>query len=200
MCLLKNKIANVRKLHALNEAQKRDLLSVECSDNDSTLTFVVIKSVKIDSKKNQASEKITSAKKYNKEKEVSCPNIIKNYSKAIIHFVLSSSCLPYLDLELCKEGLSLEEFRSFVREQKNKINCIKNLRSVLIIELTDSEKIAASKRVFQSISEVFLKYFSVNWLFNSKVDNKITHLNARFRILRRIRNPESFTYLEGFYH
>ncbi len=65
-------------------------------------------------------------------------------------------------------------------------------------ENRDSREMKAFKPMFQYVCEVFLKYFCVNWVFHSKVEDKVKHLKYRGKILRRIQNPELFTYLEEF--
>jgi len=62
-----------------------------------------------------------------------------------------------------------------------------------------SEEELNLKKVFQEICIIFLKFFCVNWLYNSKISEKIAHLKYRFKLLRRVRNPQYFTYLKDFY-
>jgi len=69
----------------------------------------------------------------------------------------------------------------------------------LLPEKNENPMITKFKRLFQVISEIFIKYFSVNWIFDSKVQYKQAHLKFRFKILRRIQNPELFTYLQMDY-
>jgi len=127
-------------------------------------------------------------------------NIIKNYSRALTTFALSSMALSYLETIIAKEGslMTLKDFLDFVKENKKRVNCIKNLREMLLVSSYDNKKIAAMKKVFTRICEIFLKFFSVNWIYNSKISDKMMHMKYRFKMLRRVRNPEYFTYLEGF--
>jgi len=127
-------------------------------------------------------------------------NIIKNYSRALTTFALSSMALSYLETIIAKEGslLTLKDFLDFVKENKKRVNCIKNLREMLLVSPYDNKKIACMKKVFTRICEIFLKFFSVNWIYNSKISDKMMHMKYRFKMLRRVRNPEYFTYLEGF--
>lgn len=143
-------------------------------------------------------EKTASVAKSTFKKPSSSNNIIKNYSRALTNFALSKVGRPYLNLMLQEAGIDFKFFSRFVRKNRQKINCIQSLRNKLLILENDPEKIIACKQTFQKISEVFLKYFSVNWIFSSKVCDKMTHVKYRFKILRRVRNPEYFTYLEGF--
>jgi len=68
----------------------------------------------------------------------------------------------------------------------------------LLVTSEDSAEVAAYKRVFQGLSIIFVKFFSVNWIFSGKLFNKLAHLQCRLKILRRIKNPEHFTYFKGF--
>ena len=125
-------------------------------------------------------------------------NIMKNYCRALVNFGVSSLARPYLASEAETIGISYGKFLQILGSKKKNINCIKGLRGLLLQERRDTMNTKAFKTMFQRSCEVFLKYFCVNWIFNSKVDNKIKHLNYRYKILRRVRNPEHFTYLEDF--
>jgi hypothetical protein len=124
-------------------------------------------------------------------------NIVKNYGKAICKFIASPLATPYLDAFLETENVSFRGFISFVNNSKTNIDGLYNFRSVILIDEKDDQETAAYKRIFTELSEVFIKYFSVNWIFHSKVFHKEAHLKFRFKMLRRIRNPELFTYLKN---
>jgi len=130
-------------------------------------------------------------------------NIVTNFGKAIATFAMSELALPYLTLELEKEGfenlIKPDEFVEFVKSSKGKINSIEGLRSLILIEENDSPKAVAFKKCFQTLAEIFIKFFSVNWIIHGRVTYKLEHLKFRFRMLRRIKNPEVFTYLKGNY-
>lgn len=128
----------------------------------------------------------------------SSKNIMKNYARALTNFAIMDLATPYLNDLLKGERISLKQFREFINQNKEKVNCIKNLRNLLLIDDGDDPELTSCKTVFQGISVVFIKYFSVNWVFSSRVSDKQTHLKYRFKILRRIRDPENFTYLEDF--
>ncbi len=122
----------------------------------------------------------------------SCKNIMKNYSRALVKFAMSKFAIPYLNDMVSKTSATVQDFRHFLKERRSRINCIKSLRELLLVEPYDNEKFMIIKGVFQQISEVFLKYFSVNWIFSSKVSDKLAHLKYRYKMLRRIQNPQSF--------
>jgi len=122
-------------------------------------------------------------------------NITINYGKAIVSFATSHLAIPYLTNFLLQENVSLSQFIAFVGQAKDNIGGISSFRSLLLISPSDDKDVAAYKRVFKLISEVFIKYFSVNWIINGKVTHKLTYLKYRFKMLRRIQDPEHFTYI-----
>lgn len=140
-----------------------------------------------------------SSRTANKPDYQSNRNIVKNYSRAMINFALSNVALPHLSQISQEEFVNLNEFKLFLKSQKKAVNSIKTLRDLLLIKKDEDIKIAAFKRVFGKISEVFVKFFSINWIFHSKISDRMMHVKYRFKILRRIRNPEYFTYLENFH-
>ena len=125
-------------------------------------------------------------------------NIMKNYSRAMLHFTESNTALPYLQKKLEQYGIQLARFQEILNAKREKANCIKGFRELLLIYPHDDQELISFKKAFQAICEVFLKFFSVNWIFNSKINDKILHLKYRGKMLRRVRNPQYFTYLEGF--
>ena len=133
--------------------------------------------------------------KYTEESK-STKTVVKNYGKAIASFVISPIAVPYLSPLIDREGVSIEEFTRYIAEAKEKIEGIDTLRALLLVESHDIRKVAAFKRIFQNMSEIFIKYFSVNWIFSGRMQNKQAHLKFRFKMLRRIQNPQLFTYLK----
>jgi hypothetical protein len=124
-------------------------------------------------------------------------NIVRNYGNAIAAFAISSLAVPYLNPLLDQEMIGLQEFQTFVSKRKEYITNINNFRALLQEYLEDDRKERAFKRIFREIGEVFVKYFSVNWIFDGKMKYKSDHLKYRGKMLRRIKNPELFTYLKG---
>lgn len=122
-------------------------------------------------------------------------NIVLNYGKAIGSFAVSHMAIPYLEESLEKFNITLAKFREFVNQQKAKIGGICSLRTLLLANKDDGEHVIACKKVFGQIAEVFIKYFSVNWIIHGRVTHKLTYLKFRYKMLRRIQNPECFTYI-----
>jgi len=124
-------------------------------------------------------------------------NIVKNYGRAIIAFASSNLALPYLEKILEKEDLSMQQFVRYITQIRGSIDGLTHFRSTILIGRDDDKTLAASKRALIAVSKVFIKYFSVNWIYNSRVFHKEAHLQFRFKMLRRIQHPELFTYLKG---
>lgn len=124
-------------------------------------------------------------------------NVMKNYSRIFTVFALSSISAPYRTPILQRHKISFQTFTDFINSRKKAANCIKGLReSLLLVTDADTEEVASMKQIFQEICSVFLKFFCVNWIFNGKIVNKSAHLSYRLKLLRKIRNPSTFIYLE----
>lgn len=168
----------------------------EESSMDSPLATI---SSKRKSRKTREPRESKSAMKQKPERgSTSAKNIVKNYGRALANFAASDLAVPYLTVLFKKDETRIKEFRKFIGAKKKQARCIKGLRNLLITQHEDPNMIVAFKKVFKDLSVTFIKYFSVNWIFSGKLCDKITHLKYRFKILRRIRNPEFFTYLKGF--
>jgi len=126
-------------------------------------------------------------------------NIIKNYGKILCSFAASKIAIPYLESYLTKkdnQDIKIQEFMDYIKNEKNSVNSMESLRRILIINDQDGRQMKVYKEMFKEISIIFLKYFAVNWIFNGKLLHKKAHLKFRFKMLRRIRAPEHFTYLK----
>jgi hypothetical protein len=128
----------------------------------------------------------------------SSKNIMKNYCRALTTFALSTLAQPYLESILEASEINREDFQEFIHNKKEKVNCIKNLRELLLPTEDDPKQIQKMKNIFKQISIIFMKYFSVNWIYHGKVQDRLSHLRYKFKILRKIQNPIHFTCLEDF--
>jgi len=132
---------------------------------------------------------------------ISNKNIVKNYSRAMVNFALSNMAVVYLEKIIKNEpAFNMEGFKKFMEEQREEITSIKRLRDILMLCREDGQQLISYKRVFKALSLVFIKKFSVNWIYSSKIADKLIHVKYRFKMLRRVQNPEYFTYLEDFAH
>ena len=197
MRFLKTKVALACKRA---QEEKESQLSVESSQTSvslkssgsnvsalSTKPFTIIRDNKSTIKQKRPRSKA-------KESIVS-KNIIKNYGKAMATFACSKLSKPYLERITDEGDIDEKGFVHFMATYKECTDSIGGLRSLLLVTEEDSNEVATFKRIFKSLCEIFLKYFAVNWIFGGKMMHKILHLNFRFKMLRRVRNPVYFTYL-----
>ncbi len=143
-------------------------------------------------------------RKYNRE-EKGKPNskhIIKNYGKALCTFACSDIAKPYLEDILKHEYISkvitVQDFQVFIKGKRDIVDSMKSIRDMLLIKQSENKVLVAYKKMFQKISIIFIKYFSINWIFQGKMKHKQIYVNSRFKILRRIQDPQHFTYFQAF--
>jgi hypothetical protein len=109
---------------------------------------------------------------------------------AITKFATSSLALPYLIPVLNTQGISWRFFMTFVACLKPSINGLKSFLKTLIPKSDDPEEIKICRKILQYISQVFVQFFSANWIFSrAQLKHKLAYLNYRFKIFRRINNP-----------
>lgn len=123
-------------------------------------------------------------------------NIVKNYGRAMSSFAYSEISLPYLEPMAEEEDVTVAGFHEWIQNNKENIDGIERLRWLLIATQKDTNATKAYKKIFQTLCIIFLKFFSVNWIYGGKLTHKQVHLNYRFKMLRRVRSPETFTYLK----
>jgi len=129
------------------------------------------------------------------EETKSTKNIVKNYGNAIASFATSKLAIPYLTEFLKNDALTPTQFQEYILNQKRSLCNIYNLRTILQENESDSAETRIKKRTFRKIAEVFIKYFSVNWIFNSRLKHREAHLKFRGKMLRRVQRPDLFTYM-----
>jgi len=203
MRILKTKIALAKAKKAQNEARKKSSFSPRPIHID--LSPSHSHSQSSPSPRNNSIRENRETKKRNRipgfcmtpESSRAIKNIVKNFGRAICAFAVSELAKPYLMEFAEKEGVELKDFVEHVHNMKSKIDGLFHFRSLLLKEKGDEPRVIAYKNLFKEISEIFIKYFSVNWIFHSKVHYKQAHLKFRFKILRRIQKPELFTYLQS---
>ena len=127
-------------------------------------------------------------------------NIVKNYGKALCAFASTKIALSSINSLIAKNSygkIDIPKFMETMKLKKETTNSMESVRKLLMIEDGDSEIERAQKLLFKDLSVIFMKYFSVNWIYNGKLLHKEAHLKFRFKMLRRIQNPEYFTYLKS---
>jgi hypothetical protein len=118
--------------------------------------------------------------------------IIKNLLRGIIDFIISDISLPYLEQIKRRDGdeFNVSTFQEFFSIQKEYIYDLKDFRKLIVVVDGETGQEAIYKKVCQKISVVFLKYFAVNWLYQTKHNHKKTYLKLRFKLLRVIQPCE----------
>ncbi len=187
MRFLKNKIALSAQLKAVPEAPKSIKIEVKQESSPTPPKR------KTKEPSTRGRKKATPA---SKEEVKSTKTVVKNYGKAIASFAISPVAVPYLTPYILEEQVNLAEFVEYVGKAKENIEGIDTLRGLLLVKDNDDNKTASFKRVFRALAEIFVKYFSVNWIYSGRMLNKKVHLTFRFKMLRRIQSPELFTYLK----
>jgi len=188
MRFLKKKIARALELSKLHSHAETASQPPEAQDKTPEIAFHLRSSSRGQSMPNHFDQA------FKRRRGSSGNNIMKNYCRAMINFGLSDIVSPYLINE-AQNGLSFERFQQILNCKKRNVNCIKGLRNLLLEERRSSKEMREWKAMFQKCCEVFLKYFCVNWIFQSRVDDKMKHLRYRGRILRRVQNPAYFQFL-----
>jgi hypothetical protein len=79
-----------------------------------------------------------------------------------------------------------------IRQKKKKLNSIADLRSLWL----DGENLFA--KPIRILSLIFLKRYSLTYIFNSRVTNFQGHIKYRYRMIEALRNPNNFTSIKVF--
>ena len=192
MSRLKHKIANARKFH---QQQKFAKSNSDLSEQPEPI-LVVPNKIQLRTRNRRPAE--DNSIKVDTYKKPTSSNIMKNYARAMVNFAISPLASPYLDELVKGKLLSIEAFKECLDSKKMTTNCISNFRELLLIKNGDTQETKEFKSSFLAICEVFLRYYSINWIYHSKISDKKGHLKCRGKILRRVQQPEFFTYLVPF--
>jgi len=112
-------------------------------------------------------------------------------------FACSDLAVPYLYYYCKSVDVIVNDFVEWIIGYKERVNSIESLRWLLLPTCDDEIITANYKIIFRRISETFLKSFSVNWIYSGKLRHRKTHLLFRAKMLRRVKNPELFTYIRN---
>ncbi|CAD8065407.1 unnamed protein product [Paramecium primaurelia] len=124
-----------------------------------------------------------------KEKKINdTKNITKNFSKAIISYIMNNPDL----LKSFFSDKQYDDFLNLLKNKKNQMTNIKQLRDLWI----DGGKFSEFNKVFRIISQYFLKNQSVAYVYNSRISNTIWHLKYRQNLLRALKEPENFRFIK----
>lgn len=188
MRLLKKKIEKARK-HFQSDVNEQDTNYSHSIQKNKKL---ISQAVEIKSMKQR--NRVSGAPKM-KYSNRCLKNVAKNYGRAICNFIASDVSDTYLFSESLKLDVNIERFRSYINEKKNKLDGIDQFRDMLLPKEEDPKELKNFKLLFQKLGAIFIKYFSVNWICSGRLNYKIEYIKVRYKVLRRVQNPELFTYL-----
>ena len=185
-------IHNLMFSHFSQENKKETENAIE-SRNEQNQNKAIIK-------KNKTASKVSLSKKIGKRDIKSSgttsrlKNIIKNYGQKCANFAIGEHGYPIIKQKLDQEEIS--RFRHFIRSKVKGITSIHNFREMLLAADDDTAEIEKFKEVFQFVSVIFIENYSMNWIMNSeRLKDVKGHIFARFKILRRVKDPKNFTYI-----
>jgi len=194
MRFLKNKIAlaSRAKSNSKNASQSKHTDNFYCSKSTSSSSEVSQNT----SPASPFARRRLPGFSFTSEKVKVTKNIVINYGRAISGFALSNLSDPYWEVLIVNEKTDRKKFNEFVQKVKNTIGGICSFKAILVVTERDTEEVAIYKRIYKKLAEIFIKYFSVNWIIHGRMGHKDVYLKYRFKMLRRIRRPELFTYLK----
>jgi hypothetical protein len=122
-------------------------------------------------------------------------NVVKNYGKQIIKFIKHPLGKKIAMEQLNGDTKQVGMLALYMKSQ-SEITNMNDFRNILIVREEDGEEIKLYKEAFKAMSIEFVQSYSHNWIFNSnRIADKWSHIYAKPKILRRLKNPEFFTYL-----
>jgi len=113
-------------------------------------------------------------------------NIVINYGKAIFSFASSDLAKPYIERHFAHEKINLNKFYAYLTDVRPRISGFKNFELLFVVDEKDSAEIVLYKKMMSILGQIFIKYFSVNWIMHGKVAHKLIYLKHRYLILRKI--------------
>ncbi|CAD8093634.1 unnamed protein product [Paramecium sonneborni] len=153
-------------------------------DNQLKLTKRIRKKVSVQ----ESSDSYRCQRKKKGPKVNDTKNITKNFSKAIISYILNNG-------ELIQKFITLDQYDGFIillKSKKNQMTNIKQLREIWV----DNGKNPEFNKVFRIISQYFLKNQAIPYVYNSRISNTAWHLKYRQNLLRALREPENFKFIK----
>ena len=127
---------------------------------------------------------------------LSIKNIVKNFGKAICSFICSDLALPYVKSLAHTQKFNAELFTQYVFNIKETIDSVQGFRNSLLITDLDNQDIATYKVAFGELGRVFIRRYSISWIFNGRLRHKEEHLRFRSKLLRKMEKPENLIYLK----
>ena len=118
-------------------------------------------------------------------------NIPKNYLKAINSFIKSS---PYTKTVIRENNVSESNLRMNMKRLELRGNSIQTLRKMWGSENMNNK----GRKCIRILSYIFMRKYSLSYIFNSKVKNYRTHLKYRKKLIEGIENPISFNHIKEY--
>jgi len=154
----------------------------------------ISKTKKISKKTSSKAGKSKRKQKKGRRVSESLKNIVKNYGKNCATFAISELAHDDLLSVLTKD--QVPAFKGWVKAKLPNITNMANFREMLMASETEDYETVINKRAFQYVAEIFVRDYAYNWIFHSpRISDVKGHLFARFKMLRRIRDPKNFTYI-----
>jgi hypothetical protein len=193
MRLLKKKIERVsRRMYQAEQVKSTQVKELHLRSES-----FVSKSVFSQPEERKNESKKTEPVGRSSREKLAMKNIIKNYGRAIANFSASKIAFPYLEKFLKERDVNWEGFIDYALTMRDFIQNIETFRDSMLKNDYEGKQKADYKEVFRISAEIFMKYFSVNWIFSGKMLYKMEYLKLRGNLLRRIKNPGSFTRLKS---
>ena len=207
MSILKRKIRIVPTYYGEDqfefEVKAEDCSSSDQTTSDQTASPISSKTININRRSLRQRPNAQNNSNAKREAEslqtIKGTKVVRNYAKALCTFACSEMAVSYVERIISQgfEGrVNIQDFQNFISQKKDKTLSITSLRGLLMIGKEDNDIERIYKQIFSEISVVFIKFFSVNWIFSGKVKYRLEHMKYRHKMLRRIRNPELFTFLK----
>jgi hypothetical protein len=122
-------------------------------------------------------------------------NVAKNFGRAICSFISSDIANQYIDNLRNEYQFDINGLKAYMNQRKLTFDGIEDFKEMLIPRDSDKPEEKTYKLLFQKLGIIFMKYFSVNWICTGRLNYKLDYLKVRFKVLRRIQNPNLFTYI-----
>ncbi len=117
-------------------------------------------------------------------------NIPKNYGKAIITFIRKNE--DFTRRVLARLGMEYSAFMRNLRGLRSNLNTISQLRAIWMEEENEFAK------AYRILSIEYLRKHSLEYIFNSRVENFYKHIKYRYKVIESVSDPMAFTCMKEF--
>merc|ERR1712023_169172 len=81
-------------------------------------------------------------------------------------------------------SFSFGEFQAYVKKERKSVESIPALKKLLTTDVMTSEREAQYKKLFIEMGIIFIKFYSVKWIYSSRLSYKHVYLKFRFMFER----------------